>query len=108
MGYFYMLLLSSDFFSKLAFSKILSGALTEYQTLLTLIRTDTMSVLIQVKTVCKCYQQMTKVAASKKMVKSSAYQMLKSFCAVVAQIFFSDMLKHKKGKRTPLYLAKDV
>ena len=39
------------------------------QTVWTQIRTNTQSVLICVQTVCKVYQQMTKVAASKERVQ---------------------------------------
>ena len=70
------LLSSADFFSKLTFKKIkinfqkiLSGTLKECQTVWVQIRTDIMSVLIGVQTVCKGYQQTTKVAASKEKVK---------------------------------------
>ena len=52
------------FFTKIFFSKN-SGTLLEGQMVWILIRTDILSVLIWVKTVCKGYQQTTKVMASK-------------------------------------------
>ena len=60
-------LLSAAFFSKLTFSK-------KSQMVWIQIRTDRMilSVLISVQTVCKCYQQNTKVAASKERVNIGA------------------------------------
>ena len=58
------------FFSKLTFSKILSGTLSGCQTVWIQIRTDALSVLIWVKTVCKGYQQTTKFVASKEKVNS--------------------------------------
>ena len=57
------LLSSADFFQNLLFQKILSGTLWEYQTIWIQIRADILLVLIWVKTVCKGYQQMTKIAA---------------------------------------------
>ena len=48
--------------------KILSGALSEGQTVWTQIRTNFMLVLIWVQTVCKGFKQMTKVTASKERV----------------------------------------
>ena len=65
-----MLLLSSaDFISKLTFSKILSRILSDCQTIWTQIRTDKMSVLIWVQTICISYQQTTKVSTGKERVK---------------------------------------
>ena len=66
-----MLLLSStDFFSKLTFSKkSLSGTLSECQTVRIQIRIDILSVLISIQTVCKGHRQTTKVAASEVRVK---------------------------------------
>ena len=53
-------------FLKVTFSKKnLSGTLSECLTALIQIRTDVMSILIWVETVCKSYQQMTIVMASK-------------------------------------------
>ena len=58
-----MLLLSSaDFFQNQLFQKILSGTLSECQTVWIQIRTDIVSVLIWVQTVCKSYQQTTLVS----------------------------------------------
>ena len=51
---------SADFFHNLLFQKIPSVALSESQAIWIQIRTDILSVLIWVKTVCKGYQQMTK------------------------------------------------
>ena len=56
------------FFQNQLFQNILSGTLSECQTVWIQIRTDILSVLIWVWTVCKCYQQMTKVATSKEIV----------------------------------------
>ena len=68
-GYFFMLLLSSaDFFQNKLFQNILSGTLSECQIVWIQIRTDRMSVLIWVQTVCKGYQQTIEVAASKERV----------------------------------------
>ena len=71
-----MLLLSSaDFFQYKIFLykikkdpvpinfKILSGTLSECQTVWIQIRTNILSLLIWVQTVCKCYQKTTKAAA---------------------------------------------
>ena len=50
----------------LTFSKkILSGTLAVCQTVWTKVRTDVLSVLIWVQTVCKCYQQTTNVDKSR-------------------------------------------
>ena len=66
-----MLLMSSaDFFQNEPFRKILSGTLSECETVWIQIRTDILSVLMWVQTVCKGYQQTTKVAASKERVKA--------------------------------------
>ena len=54
---------------KINFNKNLSGKLSECQTVWIQISTNLLSVLIWVKTVCKGYQQMTKVTASKETVK---------------------------------------
>ena len=67
-----LLLSSSDFFLKIHFFKklilkkksqqsLFSGTLSECQTVWIQIRTDGLSVLICVQTVCKGYQQATKV-----------------------------------------------
>ena len=64
-----MVLLSSADLSKLTFKKIFLHE--HYQSVerkWIQIRTDDLSVLIWVETVCKCYQQMTKVAASEERV----------------------------------------
>ena len=60
---------SADFFENELFQKNLSGTLSECQTVWIQIRTDTLSVLIWVQTVCKGYQQTTNVAASEERVK---------------------------------------
>ena len=53
---------SADFFFKISFlKKTPIGTLTECQTVWIQIRTDILSVLIWVQTVCNGYQQMTKV-----------------------------------------------
>ena len=56
------------FFQNKLFQKILSGTLSECQTVRIQIGTDAMSVLIWVQTACKIYQQTTKIAASKERV----------------------------------------
>ena len=53
------------FFSSKLLFKNLSGTLSERQTVWIQIRTNILSVLIWVQTVCKGYQQMTKVTACK-------------------------------------------
>ena len=64
-----MLLVSfADFFQNHLFQKIISGTLPECQMVWIQIRTDTMSVLIWLQTVCKGYQQTTKVTTSKERV----------------------------------------
>ena len=57
------------FFQNKHFQKILSGTLSESQTVWIQIRTDALLVLMWVQIVCKCYQQTTKVTASKERVK---------------------------------------
>ena len=65
LGKFFMLLLSSaDFLQNKLFQKILSGTLTECQTVW-IQTTDTTSVLTWAQTVCKGYQQTTEVTTSK-------------------------------------------
>ena len=62
-----MLLLSSaDFFQNKLFQKIISGTLSECQRVWIQIRTDILSVLIWIQTVCNSYQQMIKVALARK------------------------------------------
>ena len=56
-------------FLKNNFQKIISGTLSACQTFLIHIRTDVLSVLIWVQTVCKDYQLTTKIAAIKEGVK---------------------------------------
>ena len=64
------LLPSADFFQNQFFKKIiLSETLSECQTVWIQIRTNIVSVLIWVQTVCKDRQQITKVATSKGRVK---------------------------------------
>ena len=58
-------------YTNLISKKKLSGTLSECQTVWIPIRTDVLSVLIWVQTVCKGYQQTTKVAASNERVNSS-------------------------------------
>ena len=71
--FFILLLSSADFFQHSIFPKIISGTLSECQTVWIQIRTDATSVLIWIQTVCKCYQQTTKVAASKERVNIIHY-----------------------------------
>ena len=56
------------FFKLTFFKKTILGTLSEWQTIWIQIRTDAMSVLIWVQTVCKDYQQTTIIAASKERV----------------------------------------
>ena len=64
---FMLLLFSADFFFKINFQQILSGTLSECQTVWSQIRTDILSVLIWFQTVCKNYQQaITKKGATSK------------------------------------------
>ena len=63
-----LLLSSADFFHNYIFYKILSGTQSECQRVLILIRTDVLSTLIWVQTVCNGNQQKTKVPASKEKV----------------------------------------
>ena len=51
------------------FQKILSGTLSQCQTVWIQIRTYVLSVLIWIQTICKVYQQTTKVTTSKERVK---------------------------------------
>ena len=68
-----MLFLSSaDLFQNELFQRILSGTLSECQTAWIKSRTDILSVLIWVQTVCKGYQQTTKVTASLERVNEEA------------------------------------
>ena len=63
-----------------SFQKIFSGTLSECQTVCIQIRTDRASVLIWVQTVCKDYQQTTKVTTSSERVYSA--------CLVILQLFW--------------------
>ena len=67
-----LLFSSADFFSKLTISKHPSGTLSECQPVCIQIRTDVLSVLTWKQTVCKGYQQTTKVAADKKRVRKAS------------------------------------
>ena len=60
---------SADIFQNHFFHTILSEIPSECQTVRTQIKTDIKSVLIWVKTVCKGFQQTTKVAANMERVK---------------------------------------
>ena len=67
-----MLLLSSADFFKISFSrKIPSGTLSGCQSVWVQIRTDILSVLIWVQTVCNGYQQKTKALTSKELVEKT-------------------------------------
>ena len=57
------------FFRLTFFTKNLSGIPSECQTVWIQIRPNVLSGLIWVQTVCRCYQQMTKVATSGERVK---------------------------------------
>ena len=85
-----MFLLSSAdfffFFFKKLFQKIISGILLKCQMVWIKIRTDNLSVLIWVQTVCKGYQQTTKVAASKETVSKLLLCMTE--CVLDVVIYF--------------------
>ena len=71
-----MLLSSADIFQNYIFEKKCSGTLSECITVwiqiwTIKIRTDVLSVLIWIQTVCKGYQQTIKVAASKEELDSN-------------------------------------
>ena len=57
----------------------LSGTLSECQTVWNQIRTDALSVLICVQTVCKGYRQITKVTNTVKDLKGTATLMISMF-----------------------------
>ena len=78
-------------FSKLTFFKKISGKLSECKTVCIQIRTDILSVLIWVQTLCKGYQQTTKVAASKERVKTKMTGSL-SECFPVSEMWFADKI----------------
>ena len=63
------MLLLSTFYHNGFFKNNIPGTLPECQAVGIYIRTDLLSVLIWVQTVCKGYQQMTKVTIRKKRVK---------------------------------------
>ena len=66
-----MLLLSlSDSLKNELFKIILPGTLSECQTVWVQVRLNVLSGLLWAQTVCKVYQQMTKVTASKERVES--------------------------------------
>ena len=93
---------SADFFQTNLSQKVLSGTLSECQMVLIQIRADFLSVLIWVQTVCKGYQQTTKVATSKTAIQQvsiktrqgnmlshkSIFNFLNSHCAILFPIFF--------------------
>ena len=68
-----ILLSPADFFQINFSKKFFQEALTECQTVWIQIRTNILSVLIWVQTVCKGYQQTTKVDASEERVKNLKY-----------------------------------
>ena len=65
------LLSSAAFFQNQPFQKILSGSLSECQTVWIQIRPDILSGLIWIQPVRKGYQQTTKVAVSKERVNNT-------------------------------------
>ena len=76
------------------FQKILSGTLSECQTVWTHIRIDILSVLIWVQTVCKGYQQMTKLPLAGKELRYISHIMyLNNFPAVGCK---TPMMNNKK------------
>ena len=83
-GKFLFLLSSAAFFQNHFSQKILSGTPSECQMVWTQIRTDILSVLIWVQTVCSGYQQMTKVAASRDRVNltiNTIFDLISARCA---------------------------
>ena len=88
-----VLMLSANFFSKLTFQNSLSGTLSECH--LNSLDPDqdrqfSLSVLIWVQTVCKGYQQTTKVAASNK--ESVKYFSAKTYEILVLHIIWQRRL----------------
>ena len=80
-------------FFKIYFSKMLT--LLQYQTVWIQIRTDILSALIWVQTVCKGYQQMAKVTASKKRIKFAPITKASPDKSVYCKtIFFMSHPKH--------------
>ena len=61
------------FFQNLLFQKVLSGTLSQCQTVWIQIKTVILLILIWIQTVCKGYQQTTKVAAGKERAKDYLY-----------------------------------
>ena len=62
-------MMMQTFFKVNLFQKNISGILSECQTVWIQSRIDVLSILIWVQTVCKGYQQMTKVDASKEKIE---------------------------------------
>ena len=88
LGKFLMLLLSSaDFFKIINFKKK-SGTLSKCQMVWIQIRTNILLVLIWVQTVCKGYQQMTKVATSKERFKCNKIMFTPPSLPIPPPIFF--------------------
>ena len=72
------------------FKNNLSGTLSECLTAWIQIRTDILSVLIWIQTVCKCYQQTTKVTARKKRVKKfyTIFVIISARCIIFFSILY--------------------
>ena len=90
-----MLLLSSgDFFQNELFRKVLSGALSECQTVWIQIRTDILSILIWVQILCKGYQQTKEVTASKERIDETTEEKITMdyFRTVLASSDFCHLL----------------
>ena len=75
------------FFNINFLKKILSGTLSECQTVWIKIRTNRTLVLIWVKTVCKGYHQTTKAAASKERVEKDHLMTKTISCKIELNIF---------------------
>ena len=72
LGHFNTFMSSADFFPKSTFSiNFYRNPIRRWQTVCIQFRTDVLSVLTRVQTVCKDYQQATKVAAGKERVNKT-------------------------------------
>ena len=90
----FFVICKSFFFFKLTFSKKSLGIPSECQTVWIQIRPNILLGLIWVQTVCKGYQQMTKVATSRERVKFTSSKIICTFrtcmvrCQLVQFFFF--------------------
>ena len=97
---FMIFLWSADFFfQNKHFQKILSGTLSECQTVWIQTRMDILSVLTWVQTVCKGYQQTKKVPARRQRVKAASSLLLGEMIAKLERTLntkLQDKDQHKK------------